>query len=468
MIMNRQLILIGIGMLLLSSCTKEPDDISPTDKPPTIVQLTEAETARLPLLSKNHRRTAETVLAFAESYINATQPESKTTTADLSICDSVLLKGIATKGTDLNAAPIYVVSRGKGQGFVLVAGDNRVIPVWGIIEKGNYSEGINPNFDFMMGRLQEEILLAISGKESLRDSIYENLRIKLGLDKAPETKADDGLVPDPPGPPDVFYPEDFDRTEMVEKDPYFVNEIEYRPLLKTEWGQGWPYNAFRSDNCNAGCEAASAAQIMAYHKYPIYFAPTGHTYLWNQFGNIYYEYSKWNTDAVTSISNLYADLGRKDYLNIDYDDGKGTADTKNIVRTLKAFGYTMDYENSNTHRVYDWSTIRKEIEAKRPVHICGDDGSLLFKNGHTWVADGVLLQHCFVTYWMRFYRNDYLICEVERGTGMRSSMYAVHHNFGWDGNYNGWMGKAPSETDRVPDCNKFNHNIKIITGIRPR
>lgn len=346
MIMNRKLILLGVGMLLVASCTKEPDDIAPADKTPLMVKLSEEEVERLPLLADNHRRTAEIVLAFAESYINATQPGSKTTATSLVVCDSVLFSGVATKGTDLNAAPIYVVSRGEGRGFVLVAGDNRISPVVGFVEEGDYNEGINPNFDYMMGRLQEEILLAISGKEALRDSIYEGLRIKLGLGKAPDTKADDGLVPDPPGAPDLDVPDNFDRMEVVERDTYYEIEYQYGPLLKTKWGQWSPYNSEivkTHPGCPTGCAATALAQIMAYHKHPTYMAATGHTYLWDKMLN-----GSWSQEAVVSVGQLMFDLGLSPYLNISYKTEGSSADIDNIPRA---------YPHSDTRQVNIKHTI---------------------------------------------------------------------------------------------------------------
>lgn len=459
MIMNRKLFLLVIGMLLVTSCTKEPDDIAPEDKTPAIVRLTDAEAERLPLLSDNPRRSPETVLAFAQNYAKTVLPESKAI-GNLSISDSVLLSDIPTKGSSLKAAPIYVVSRGEGQGFVLVAGDNRIAPVWGIIEKGDYAEGINPGFDIVMEQLKNDIMYEVERKECLRDSVYDALRIKLGLDKTPDTKGDDDLIPDPPGPPDVFYPEDFDRIEIVERNPHYENEYQYGPLLKTKWNQRSPFNDFRTDNAPAGCMAISCGQIMAYHKHPSYLPSTGHYYTWDEYRPYGYQFS---SGASANVSVLMQDLGLKPYLHLVYDiEGTG-ADCSHTPRTLEAFGYTIN----GAHRTANFNDIYNEIKEYRPVHICGDDNGFWVKKGHTWVTDGVLHQNCFVTYYMQFYKNDYLICEVERGTGQRSSSSFVHHNFGWGGQSDGWMGMKPT-TNHVSNANGYNNNMKIIIGIRPR
>lgn len=366
----------------------------------------------------------------------------------------------------MNAAPIYVVSRGNGQGFILVAGDNRITPVWGIIEKGDYSEGINPNFDFMMGRLQEEVLSAISGKEVLRDSIYENLRIKLGIVKTPNTKGDDGLLPDPPGAPDLDVPENFDRMEVVERDMYYEMVYEYGPLLKTKWSQWWPYDSEVSKyypGCPVGCEATSAAQIMAYHKHPTYMAATGHTYLWDKMLN-----GSWSQEAVVSVGQLMFDLGLEPYLHVKYGSEGSYAGYSHAARTFEAFGYT----TNGAHRKYNYNDIYNEVYAGRPSHICGNDGGRL---GHAWVADGALNQNSFVTYYAQFYLGDKMIREIKGATSMKSSVSYIHHNFGWDGLHDGWYGSLDPGMFNVPpkkpnepnpsDCRK---NMEIIIGIQPK
>lgn len=471
--MNRKLLLLGIGMTILSSCSKEPDDIILENKT-SILHLTEAEAERLPLLSDNHRRTSETVLNIAESYLKTVQPESKAA-GNLLISDSVLLSDVPTKGASLSAAPIYVVSRGENKGFILVAGDNRIVPILGFTDYGDYDEGENPCFDIVLDQLKDDILMTLVAKESLRDSIYNNLRIKLGLEKKLGTKSDDGLLPDPPGAPDLDVPDNFDRMEVVERDMYFENEYEYGPLLKTKWGQRSPYDSEvvkTHPNCPVGCVATSTAQIMAYHKHPAYLAATGHTYLWNQFPN---NSSIWSADAVASIGYLMADLGLPQYLDMNYTPGgSGASCERNLDRVLTAFRYTYDRPLFNSHRAYSYSDIVHSIMNNMPVHICGNNNKLKENEyeGHAWVVDGALSQDCFVTYYALFYLGDQMIREIKGATGKISSTSTVHHNFGWNGLRDGWYVSLERrhcpEIPGLPDPSHYRQNLKIVTGIRPQ
>jgi hypothetical protein len=107
--------------------------------------------------------------------------------------------------------------------------------------------------------------------------VYENLCAKLGSHGATKAKNPDPDIP-PAISPDIPA---YNRTETVERYPYFENEYEYGPLLKTKWHQQSPFNNFRTDDAPAGCMAISCGQIMAYHRHPIYMAATGHYYTWD-------------------------------------------------------------------------------------------------------------------------------------------------------------------------------------------
>lgn len=453
---------IVCGVVLCFSCAKRTEIVSPVPQKTTI-RLSDAEIERLPLVTDNHRRTQEAVLAFSESYLRVMCPETKIENGSLSISDSVLMSGLDTKGDELSVAPIYVVSRGEGEGFLLVGGDNRIDPVWGFIESGDYCEGVNPGFDILMEHLKAQVLAAVIAKEQLRDSVYDVLQTKLGLNGIGKTKV--VIDPnDPFTPPDYGVPEHFDRTETVELYPYYENEYEYGPLMKTKWGQGWPYNSEvikAHPNCPVGCTATAVAQVMAYHKYPSYMSATGHTYLWERFGAD--NKSNWDADAVASVGYLMQDLGLPQYLNIKYATGGSGAGKDDIPDAYRGFGYTV-----GSYQSYGYTAVYNEVKAGRPVSIIGGNG----KNyTHAWVTDGALLQHCWVTTCIRFYLNDQLIHTIEADQPTKkSSGYSAHHNFGWNGLDNGWFANLdPIYIYRAGvDANTFNKSLKILTGIQPK
>lgn len=455
----------SLGILLLISCSKETGVNAPPPSRPAAIRLSEAELERLPLLSDNHRRASDQVLALAEAFMsNQTDTKSE---ACLRICDSIPLESSLTKGADLNAAPIYVVSRGDGNGFVLVAGDSRVEPVWGVVERGNYVEGENPGFDIVLAQMKDDIAQAIAAKESLRgDSTYIALMDKLALANASASKSDRPQKAPVDPPPVIDYPENYDRVEIVEKNPYYEIEYEYGPLLKTRWGQNWPYNLVLRNthpDCPVGCVATALAQIMAYHKHPVYMAATGHTYLWDRM--LADSKDVWPEDAVASVGYLMVDLGLPQYLDMLYRPGGSKAEG-DLGRTWNAFGYAWSPLSD-----YDGSKVLNEVKQNRPVYVRGDSGS--GSNGHAWVADGVLYQHRYVTYWMQFYWFDQLVSEIECGTAKSSSGSYVHHNFGWDGLQDGWYASLePYNCLHVKpgemNPSDYRKNMKVITGIKPK
>ena len=97
-----------------------------------------------------------------------------------------------------------------------------------MIERVDYAEGVNPGFDIMIEQLKAEMWAEALAVESLRDSVYENLCAKLGSHGATKAKNPDPDIP-PAISPDIPA---YNRTETVERYPYFENEYEYGPLLK--------------------------------------------------------------------------------------------------------------------------------------------------------------------------------------------------------------------------------------------
>jgi hypothetical protein len=94
------------------------------------------------------------------------------------------------------------------------------------------------------------------------------------------------------------------------------------PLLKTEWGQGTPYNYFcptgDGGRCVAGCVATAAAQVMRYWKHPTSGTGT-HSYYWN---------GDQSCGGTTSGRTLQADFTDSyDWLNIKKRYIPGTYDS---------------------------------------------------------------------------------------------------------------------------------------------
>lgn len=463
--MNRKLLILGIGMLFMASCTKEPVSPEPDHPQSANIQLSQAEIERLPLLSDNHRRSQEQVIGIVEAYGKA-MPETITKTGrTLAITDSLVFADAATKAGGVDAAPIYVVSFGEGAGFALVGGDNRLPMIMGIIEKGDFSKDDNVGFDIMMERMQKIALSTIAYKETLRDSVYDALRIKLGYNGNANTKVIDPFDPnEKPGPPDLNVPEGFNRTEIVERDIFYEIEYQYGPLLKTHWGQGYPYNYFLPQDAKAFSRAVSIAQIMAYYKYPIYNPETGSHYDWHLMKN--YASETWSFEGVVSVANLIRDLGNYLSLHYNVDYYKECLD-KEFISTLDKVGY---HTSSSKHIWFDYNVVHNEVKQNRPVHIDGTNGKKDPNEvkGYEWVIDGSLVQNCWATYYVMFYRDDQFLGEIVDGTRKKYSQRMLHNNFGRDGLYDSWLGGETITTSDIPDANDLNKKLGIVTEIYPK
>lgn len=455
--MNRELLILSIGMLFSVSCTKEPV-VPELDHPQSAnIQFSQAEIERLPLLSDNHRRSQEQVIGIVEAYSKA-MPEAITKVGKtLAITDSLILADATTKAGGIDAAPIYVVSFGEGAGFALVGGDNRLPYILGYVEQGNYELGKNPGFDILMEEMANGARAMIAYKESLRDSVYDALRVKLGIAGTIATKGiDESLDPnDRPTPPQYDVPEHFDRTETVAENLRYVVDYQYGPLLKTQWWQWAPFNNFRTDGSPTGCVATAIGQIMAYHKYPASISNSlfTSTYLWDQYSTSPYE-SAWTSEAAASVSQLMCDIGQLVHMTYA-PDGSGASCQDYGKQAFNLLGYSCT-EHEQTSLT---SKIDSEAHAGRPVHICGvnSDGG-----AHAWVADGSLSVTTVCDIYVRFYLNDQYLGEVLQSKDInQQSQVTIHHNLGWGGSGDGWYDLL------FPDIAGYKHGLRIAYDIKP-
>lgn len=195
----------------------------------------------------------------------------------------------------------------------------------------------------------------IAYKESLRDSVYDNLRVKLNLNHGPTTRS---IVPPDKNPPQYDVPEHFDRTETVETNLRYELDYSYGPLLKTKWGQLAPFNNFRADGSPTGCVATSIGQIMAYYKHPIQMSLHNaiwnieSNYLWDQYSNYT---NGWSPEAAANVSQLMSDIGQLVFMEYHpYPEGSSAKSKRYAQGAFQFLGY-----NCNDRRCTDiTSSIR--------------------------------------------------------------------------------------------------------------
>ncbi|MBP5717282.1 MAG: Spi family protease inhibitor, partial [Bacteroidales bacterium] len=129
-----------------------------------------------------------------------------------------------TETTSAENPPFYIVSRGAGQGFVIVSGDDCMPAVWGVVEAGDYDESDMPEAfrEWLQLRAEQVLFAQANGTNTPR-----------AVAAAPSDRV---TVP---------------------------------ALLTTLWHQSSPYNdkcptLANGDHAATGCVATATAQIVYY------------------------------------------------------------------------------------------------------------------------------------------------------------------------------------------------------------
>lgn len=312
-------------------------------------------------------------------------------------------------------APFYIFNVGEGEGFVVIAGDDRAPAVLGYADEGQFS------FDDM----PESMVAWLDMNAAYME------RISQGGASVTKTYA--------PGTPVV------------------------KPLLgDIVWGQDDPYNQKcptytengETKHYYVGCVATAATQIMYYHKWPNQgtgsksYTMNGQT-LSADFGSTTYEWNKMvddyrNTtttqeqdDAVATIASHFGIAVEMSYEK----DGSGASSVYVPIALRDYFGYTdkvvvvrRDYVSSE-----EWmNIIKRELDLRRPVYYGGTSENGL--SGHAFVCDGY------------------------------DDAGYVHINWGWYGKANGYFLVNHLDPDYLGEgggTGGFNRSQEVVIGIQP-
>ena len=268
-------------------------------------------------------------------------------------------------GLRSSSDPYYYVFNASGsKGFVMVSGDDRVLPILGYSTTSSF----NP------ANLPSNLLGWLEGYEKQIDYIL-SLPEEVQPVTAPQTRARDN----------------------------FADHID--PMIKTQWDQLEPYN----DLCPmdgdvrslTGCGATAVSQIMNYYQWPekgegqiTYHAKTldldisanfeDYTFDW---ANMTEQYDSTSTTVQkTAVAELMYAIGVAS--KMDYNSTGSESSLLDIAVALEEYmGYDKNiifsqrYFHSNSEWIH---LIKNELNAKRPVFYRG--GSSL--GGHFFVCDG--------------------------------------------------------------------------------
>lgn len=237
----------------------------------------------------------------------------------------------------------YAFNIGSGEGFVIVAADDRPEPVIAYAESGAFSAANLPTN-------------ARAWLDALTHNAYP---------------AHNAHSPHPAHSPHLSFP--------------------VRPLITTQWGQQSPYNWLCPDGCVTGCVATATAQVMNYHRWPQ--AATTAIPAYSTYDELPPTTFDWaampamltdgeNYEAVARLMQYcgHAEQMRYSAVSWAYEEAVPLALTR-------FFGYDAGarvvYRNDYTNDA--WTTlILGELQAGRPVIYGGNKA----EGGHEFVVDG--------------------------------------------------------------------------------
>jgi hypothetical protein len=323
---------------------------------------------------------------------------------------------------DVPAAVLYRVFNVGGNGFVIISGDDMVMPVLGYSTEGEFPAGSTPiNVAKWLEGYKTEIRAAIAAGGSAAPAVHA------------EWVRWEQLHPVAQG-----------GTRSV------------APLLQTTWDQPAPYNALCPGGSVTGCVATAMAQVMKYHNWPQ--QGTGfHSYNEPHYGTLSANYAATTYDwasmpnSVTGPNTAVATLMYHCGVGVDMNyspqvsgawviEANSQGTQNNAEYALKNyFNYSTDMQGLQRAGYSDaqWiNMLKADLDASRPVIYDGFGSG----GGHCFVADG-------------YDDNNFF-----------------HFNWGWSGAYNGNFTISalnPDGQGTGGGTGSYNSGQEAIFGIQP-
>ena len=263
------------------------------------------------------------------------------------------------KPRNYKPAPYYLFNDAKGQGFVLVAGDNAMGEVLAYSDQHNLdTTALNPGARYLLEAYQQ----TFTALQQHAPQIQRTYTTSAAADKV-------------------------------------------LPLLKTQWNQDFPYNLQLGPDLNSpypysGCVATAVAQIMAFHKWPekgvgkaAYTVTHYQDRLSADFSKSQYDWhlmrdeyrSKSTPEQQQAVALLMKDVGIA--TQMQYTPWYSGTLSWNAKEALQEhFQYDVAILSKSAEGTHFAQIVHKEISNGYPVYLSGFQTA--GKNGHAWVADG--------------------------------------------------------------------------------
>jgi len=321
----------------------------------------------------------------------------------------------------------YVFNVRGGDGFVIVAGDDRVKPILAYSTKGCYDpEDVAEGFEFTLNSYRSEIQFVREHNLTATPDIvaeWESVLNTGSLQRGRQARAVVG------------------------------------PLCQTIWNQNFPYNSQcpedeegNGGHVYAGCVATAMGQVMKYWDYPPQgfgshtYNPEGYAQQTANFGETEYHFELMplELDSTSTEEDYFYIAQFLHHCGIAVDmqySGHGSGAYSFDVPTALSnyFNYTTDdiqqqgYWGFNFYTNEQWTQMLKDggLDESMPLYYSGSDDN--GAGGHAFVCDG-------------YDENDYF-----------------HFNWGWSGKDDAWCPIGALNTTKYA----FNDSNAFIGHIEP-
>ena len=340
---------------------------------------------------------------------------------------NVQLNMVYTSATR-EAVDYYVFNVNDNNGFVIVAGDDRVKPILAYSTSGCFNPSdIADGFEFTLTTFSHEIQYIREHNIAATDDITA-------------------------------------EWQSVAATGYINKEKKSRevvgPLCQTIWNQNWPYNSQCPEDeegsggrVYAGCVATAMGQVMKFWNWPAQgtgthtYNPSGYAQQTANFGETEYHFELMpnDLDSLSTEEDYYYIAQFLHHCGISVDmqySGHGSgAYSQDVITALNYyFKYTCDdmetlsFWGFNFYTNEQWAQMLKDggLDEGMPLYYSGSDDS--GAGGHAFVCDG-------------YDENDYF-----------------HFNWGWSGKDDAWCAIGALNTTKYA----FNDSNSFIGHIQPQ
>ena len=321
----------------------------------------------------------------------------------------------------------YAFNVSDGNGFVIIAGDDRVKPILAYSTTGSFNPNdIADGFEFTLNSFSHEI-------QYIRDN---NIEATADIKAEWESVAETGFI------------------NKERKSRSVVG-----PLCQTIWNQNFPWNSQcpedeegNGGHVYAGCVATAMGQVMKYWNYPEHgtgsysYNPEGYPTQSANFGETEYHFELMpnSLDSLSTEEDYFYIAQFLHHLGISVDmqysgHGSGAYSYSVPVALQTYFGYTTDevetlgFWGYNFYTNEQWIQMLKDggLDEGMPLYYSGSDDN--GAGGHAFVCDG-------------YDENDYF-----------------HFNWGWSGRDDAWCPIGALNTTKYA----FNESNSFIGHIQP-